>query len=211
MKVNIIDTKNDVSVFFAAIPDNITVKQILPTEREREILSVSNERVRREKYSAWLLLEYAIKSALNITLDNAKLYKGENGKWKSELFELSISHSGSAVAVAISHAPVGIDLEPLGSARPAGFAKKILTEQEYNEYSALPESERNEFLLTRWCIKEAIFKKSDSDIFVPSKTETGVKGITKKLVSISGKEYFIAVSAEPETAVKFIDSTINPV
>ena len=209
MNIDIIGDRSAVSVYFSIIPDTATIGAILPKEREDEIKSVSNERVKREKYFAWRLLEYALSDALGLKLIDAKLFKDKNGKWKSELCEFSISHSASLVAVAISHAPVGIDIEPLGTSRPRGFAKKTLTESELSLFSSLPVSEKDEFLLTRWCIKEAIFKKSDSDIFVPSKTETDVKGITKKLVSIIGKEYFIAVSADPCADVKFIDSPIN--
>ena len=209
MNIDIIGDKSAVSVYFSIIPDAAAIGAILPKEREDEIKSVSNERVKREKYFAWRLLEYALSDALGLKLIDAKLFKDKNGKWKSELCEFSISHSASLVAVAISHAPVGIDIEPLGTSRPRGFAKKTLAESELSLFSSLPVSEKDEFLLTRWCIKEAIYKKEGAGVFSPSKIQTNAKGVTERRIFLGEKEYFCAVCATPGAHVSFFDNPIN--
>ena len=193
---------NFVDVYVSPIPTSVNFTPLIPKEREQEIKSLSNERVKREKYYAWKLLEYALKNALGVNVADAKIYKSKNGKWKSEFCEFSISHSGSCVAVAVSHAPVGIDIEPLGASRRAGFAEKLLSEDEFLRYSALSDAEKNDFLLTRWCIKEAIFKKGAGAVFVPSKTVEDNEYLFEKRFFLEGKEYFCAVSAKKEHCVR---------
>ena len=183
-----------VDVYVTRITSTLDFNPIFPIERENEINSITNERLKREKYTAWKLLEYAIEKSLDTKIENAELYKDENGKWRSPYFELSISHSESVAAVVISHAPVGIDLEPLYKTLSESFAKKNLTENEYSEYEAQRESQKNEFLLTRWCVKEAVFKRNGGKVFFPSKIDPDKKEIFTTRFVMDANEFVCAVA-----------------
>ena len=115
---------NNIDVYFAPVSMTDVFLPLEPKEREAELLSVSNEHVRREKYFAWLLLEHALKKSLDLSLEEAELYKDKSGKWHSKKCEFSLSHSSSCVAVVISHAPVGIDIELADTKFRSGFANK---------------------------------------------------------------------------------------
>lgn len=188
------DRKTYVDVYFTKIDSGISAAPVFPKERDDEINAVSNERVRLEKYTAWRLLEYALSKSLGMSLLDAELYKEESGKWRSPHLELSISHSGSLAAVVISHSPVGIDVEPLTKSLSDNFAKKNLTENELVEYDALRESHKKEYLLTRWCIKEAVFKKTGGIIFFPSKIDSTKEKFVTNRFTLGTDEYACAVA-----------------
>ena len=188
------DTKPYIDIYVTRIVDDLFFKSLSPLERDNEINSISNERLKREKYTAWKLLEYALLKSLDMKIEDAELYKDECGKWRSPYLELSISHSDSVAAVVVSHAPVGIDLEPLSKTLSDGFAKKNLTENEYNKYEAQRESQKNEFLLTRWCVKEAAFKRNGGKVFFPSKIDPDNKEIFTTRFIMSTNEFVCAVA-----------------
>ena len=185
-----------VDVYLTKLDSDIAFTPVFPKERENEINSVSNERVRLEKYTAWRLVEHALSESLGMSLESAALYKDESGKWLSAHLELSISHSGSLVAVVISHAPVGIDVEPLTKSLSDNFARKNLTEGELSAYGSLRESKKKEFLLTRWCIKEALFKRTGGIIFFPSKIDTTKESFVTNRFTLGTEEYVCAVAGD---------------
>lgn len=190
-------------VYFSPLINALSEKQIFPKEREEEITSVVNERVKSEKYSAWLLLEHALLSSLGLTMRDAELYKDENGKWRSSKCELSISHGGGAVAVAISHEPVGIDVEPINKSISQSFAKRFLTPDEYLCYSNVSDGEKSTFLLTRWCMKEAIFKKSGEKAFLPSHVSSNDSSVLEKRFSLENEEFVLAIACNAPDSVRF--------
>jgi 4'-phosphopantetheinyl transferase len=82
-----------------------------------------------------------------------------------ELPRISLSHSGNMVACAVAWCAVGIDVEQLPSARVrdvAGLAALALSDTERQDLAALPESQRERELLSRWTMKEAWLKAHDS-------------------------------------------------
>jgi len=196
---------NLIDVYFSLIPKSCEIKTVFPKERDEEIQSVNNAEVKKEKYCVWRLLEYALLKSLGIKLCEAGLFKDKSGKWHSSECEFSITHSGSLAAVAISHAPVGIDVEPKDKAVSEGFAKRFLTPDELSLYSSVPSSEKNEFLLTRWCIKEAVFKKSGGEVFAPSSVSTVNVKASVKRVCVENKEYVLALSGDGESRVSFYE------
>ena len=54
---------------------------IYPPEREREILSCKNEKLRRLKTADWRLLEKALKFSFGIKTKDLKFTKTDSGKW----------------------------------------------------------------------------------------------------------------------------------
>ena len=199
------NTEEFLDIYISTVCEPLSEYRVSHEARDREIASVSNDRVKREKYSAWLLLERAIKESLGMSIEEAELTKEKGGKWISPHFKLSITHSGSLVAVAISHAPVGIDIEPLGRERPITFAKKNLNERELSDYLALSESERDEFLLTRWCAKEAIFKKSGGSLFIPSSIDSYASKTSSSIFTYGFEKYVAVVSQDEGTTPRIID------
>jgi len=61
-------------------------------------------------------------------------------------------------AVAISDAPVGVDIEVLDRPLHPGLPKKILTPGGQAEFAALEEIRKQPYLLQKWCEKESLFK-----------------------------------------------------
>ena len=189
-----------VDVYVSPLPDTEVKAPILPRERELEIESVSSERIRKEKYHAWRLLEYALRESLGLSLPEAGLYKHISGKWRSPRAELSISHSGGAVAVAVSHYPVGVDIERADRVLDPGFARRMLTA---GERDALGEC-GCECVLLVWCKKEALFKSLCESRFIPRVTETLDAPIWSDRVTVGGVPYYLAVASREGADVRII-------
>lgn len=96
-----------VDVYLAAIPEKIEVTAVEPTQKNTELMLISDSRERAESYFAWRLLEYALERTFGYRIKKLRL---ENGKWVSDKGEYSISVSGGAVAVAVSRKPVEVKL-----------------------------------------------------------------------------------------------------
>lgn len=77
----------------------------------------------------------------------------ETGPW-----HFSISHTKTRVFCALAQCPVGIDAEDLERRINLKLAEKILSEQEYRQYSAAEDPRLA--LLTFWVLKEAGAKLS---------------------------------------------------
>jgi 4'-phosphopantetheinyl transferase len=104
--------------------------------------------------------------------------------------QLSISHSGERVAVAVSQAvPVGVDVErvqPLGT--PRSLVESVLGPDEQDELTALPEQARAWAFSRYWTRKEAILKAAGLGLSVPPDS-IAVTGATRPpaLVSWTGR------------------------
>ncbi len=188
-----------VDVYIAKIPDGLELAPLFPKEREDEVGGVSNERVKKEKYFVWRLLEYALERSLGLRMKRLKISKSENGKWRSPSCEFSLSHSDGAIAVAVSRAPVGVDIEALSAHTSERLYERVFTEEELAEYNALPEDKRREYFISAWTAKEAAFKRSSAITFEPSKTDSRAREQKNFAVELDGKKYILAVStANPE-------------
>ncbi|WP_208827847.1 4'-phosphopantetheinyl transferase family protein [Streptomyces ficellus] len=82
--------------------------------------------------------------------------------------ELSLSHSGSRVAVALSLAgPVGVDLEEIAAGdRAAELAPAVLSTAERAALERLPEAERAAGFTRYWARKEAVLKATGDGLMV---------------------------------------------
>jgi 4'-phosphopantetheinyl transferase len=73
--------------------------------------------------------------------------------------EVSISHSGSRVALAVvSGPPVGVDVEQIREAELAGLARIAFSPAEQSAFAAVPEPDRRAAFFTYWARKEAVVK-----------------------------------------------------
>ena len=194
-----------IDVYIATLPKQESATPLLCAERQAEIDGISNERVRREKYYVWRLLEYAIKNSLGADASRLCFKKGENGKWSCDGFEFSISHSGDVLAVALSFMSVGIDVERIRVKNSERMANYILTQDELWDYASLCEQERVEWLIRKWCQKEAIFKLQNKDSFAPSKIAVADFFTCDREVLTNDEKYILALAAENEDDIKIFE------
>ena len=188
-----------VDVYFARVPNEGEMTPLYPPEREREVQSVSNERVKREKYYVWRLLEYALEHSFGFRLSELEFTKKADGRWSTPKCEFSLSHSGSAVAVAVSRAPVGVDIELPRVLRVDRMAEHILDASELGDYEMLSEEKKADCLIRRWTAKEATFKSRHLSVFEPTKIQVSKDQIKTDEVVLDGERYVYSVAtATPE-------------
>lgn len=160
-----------------------------PAARKKEIEGVTNERLRAEKTGAWNLLRFAIRNCYRLDPDALFFRKSKEGKWSTNGFHFSITHSHGAYAVALSNAPCGVDMEPISPfvakcedpSFAASFARKI------GEEDLSPLS-----LLKKWTGKESVFKWKGAGKFIPeeiSLSETFIRyvRIEDNLIAAAGE------------------------
>lgn len=182
-------------VYVAEIPQDTPLSEVYPPARDEEIKACGSQKVQREKYYAWKLLEYAAERTFGKKLKKIEFSKTENGKWECKDFTFSLSHSKNAVAVALSRKPVGVDIE-LAAPVKEGVAEKILSANERAEYNALTKEEREDYLLRKWTQKESIFKCGNQSRFVPALTETQNEPLRTEQVELAGEAYLLSVASE---------------
>ena len=195
-----------VDVYIAKIPEGLPISTVIPKQRDEEIRAVSNERVRREKYFVWRLLEYAIERSLGLKMKKIKISKSESGKWRSPSCEFSLSHSEGAVAVAVSRAPVGVDIEAISVRTSERLPERVLTEEELVEYRALSDDMKKEYFISAWTAKEAAFKRSSAVAFEPQKTYGKAAEQKSFSVELDGEKYILAVSTANPEKIKLYES-----
>ena len=196
------------AVFTAAIPNEVCVAGVYPPLRNDDIVNSASEKVRKEKFCAWKLLEYAFLQVFGKAMREISFTRSQNGKWACDFCYFSLSHSENMVAVAISDAPVGVDIEKIAPVKnQARMAEKILTETELAEYQRLALSPAaNEFLLEAWTKKESLFKLGSVDDngqessapsgFIPRRVSAFVDYAFTKRISAQDGDYFLSVASE---------------
>lgn len=188
-----------VDVYIAALPKDAAVGHLPCKARMQEINSVSNERVRREKYFVWQLLCYALERSFGLRGKKLDFVKESFGGWSVGDLSVSLSHSKGALAVAVSRAPVGIDIEPIRTPRSEKFAEHIMNEAELAGYRSLPTNEQEERLIEMWTAKEAIFKSKHLPAFIPNQNDTLTESYRTNRTTVEGEEYVWSVAtATPE-------------
>ena len=106
------------------------------------------------------------------------------------------------VAVAVSRGAVGVDVELVSEPRSPRFWERILTEEEKSEYLSEPDTAKTCFVISRWTAKEALFKKSDGEAFVPSAISVDFKRVKTKKLTIGDEEYFCSVATDTPDKIK---------
>lgn len=169
--------------------------------RQAEIDACQNPRVQREKAAVFALADYAVRHVLGVGLATLHPHKTENGKWEADLLSLSFSHTDGLAAVAVSLAPVGVDVQSLPLQRPDSV-RRVLTEP---EAAANP---TDAALGELWCRKESIFKRTGSAAFDPRKTESGAADCRSRTLHMGTQAYAAAVCGEMAEGVRFF--TVTP-
>lgn len=183
-------------VFIACLPDRDADGSLFPPERQLEVMAKKNLQMRKESYFAWRLFELAALRVTGQSPDELGLKK-VNGRWSAENIDFSISHSGGAIAVAISSDAVGVDIEPLSSGDDGErIARRFFNKDEIALYlSSAPEMRRETFLRI-WTAKEAIFKSRAELAFAPSDVDSRSKSVYTEVVSLAECDYVVSVATE---------------
>ena len=196
--------KNRTDVYLALLPCGECDEPLYPEERDTLVKNTANPRVRRERYFVWRLLEIAIRRSLGLELSEIGLRR-EGERWTSELADISLSHGG-ALAVAVSGAPVGVDIESLsGDSDTARLAERFFSDAERAEYYAAPEEERRAAFLRIWTAKEAIFKSQRSTAFAPSEVDSGASRVHSRTVRLGDEDFILSVATEGELTLNIVE------
>ncbi len=204
--MNSLKDKCGVGVYVAALPDGECDSPLYPEERDRAVRETANSDVRRERYFVWKLLEYAIKESFGIPIESLRFEK-RDGIWSAEGVEFSLSHSGGALAVAVSSAPVGVDIEPLCGAVRDGVAERFFNSNELRDYLAAAPMEREERFLRIWTAKEAIFKSRGEEAFLPLAVDSCTESVFTDVLSLGGVDCILSVytAASLVPSVRIVD------
>ena len=189
----------DVCVYYGKIPGGDVNFDVYPKERADEIMSVRNDRLRKEKYYAWKLLEYAINEQ-GMEFSTLDFTKNENGKWACDECFFSISHTDGAVAVAVSKASVGVDIEKV-STRAVKVAKKVFSEAELKSDC----DDENLFATRLWTKKESIFKTQDMRVFSPQNIVISDHETKTVDLCLNGEKYVISVAGDGAEHAEFYE------
>ena len=190
-------------VYAARIPDGEMSDVLYPPERQSEIDRLSNEKVKREKYFVWKLLEHAISETVGEPIENFAFERLPNRKWVSDRLCFSLSHTDGVVAVALSDKSVGVDVESVRAHRE-GLERSILTEKELKELSLTETDFFWDYIIKRWTQKESIFKAQEQKCFEPTKIEASEHCVKTETLELENERFMLSVCAHDADAAKFI-------
>ena len=177
-------------IYVAKIPELIK-GDLYCKERIEEINSCTNEKVKKQKFYAWKLLELCAEN-LGFNAEHLHFYKLENGKWKCNEFDFSLSHSEDYVSVILSNEKVGIDLQKSCTIKTDFFAEKILTRKEGLDFINLSESEKQRYLLKKWTQKECVYKMLESSNLKISEINCNDYPIKTCELVLDGDTYYLS-------------------
>ena len=159
---------------YLAEADRFSLDFPVPPEREREIFACSDPLTRQARIANWAILRRAARHCFSLDADMLRFVRRKNGGWACDRFPFSFSHADGLCCVAVSNAPVGVDLETIEGFSHRSAAEKLdkLRAKCFSaaELSAYPETA--EGFLTCWTRKEAIFKASNKRAFSPAGTDS---------------------------------------
>lgn len=195
-----------VFVCVGRIPDAVFFAPVFPKERQQEIDSCKNERVRREKFCAWKLLEYALQEVYGKRIEDCAFQKLSSGKWTAQDCCFSLTHAGTVVAVAVAEDVVGIDVERVRETL-LRLKDKFLNERESTEYARLTAEDKEKYLLKKWTQKESIFKAYGQSGFVPREIDTDGYSTQTREIVVQGETFFLSVAGDEinDVRVKLVE------
>lgn len=196
--------KQKTDVYVALLPEGECGAPLYPEERDAYVKNTANLTVRRERYFVWRLLEIAARRSLGLELSEIGLHR-EGERWTGELADISLAHGGGALAVAISGAPVGVDIELLSDGSDGDrLAERFFNDAERAEYYAAPESERGLAFLRVWTAKEAIFKSQRGSIFAPSDVDSHSSRVHSSILRLGERDLVLSVASEGDPTVHVV-------
>ena len=190
-----------VDVYVAEMPAGGRFGEVYPPSRQEEIGAVQSEKVKREKYYAWKLLEYGLYHSFGKKMRDVSFLKQDTGKWTCNVCEFSLSHSHNVVCVALSRSAVGVDVEKIQPPK-VDIADKVLSEKEKAEYALLEGEEKVGFIIRAWARKESLFKVKNVKAvsFEEFKNQEGV--VIEKTLQYSDGEYALSVATATQEKIR---------
>lgn len=139
----------------------------LPRDRQEQILTLRRDNDRARSAGAGWLLQYALEQA-GIPAGEQRLVRTPLGKPVLEghaHLHVSLSHSGDWAVCAVSHLPVGVDVESPRCTMEIG--RRFFRPDEMAGLDQLPEAERRDRLNRLWTAKEAFVKAMGGGLTIP--------------------------------------------
>lgn len=128
------------------------ILRLIPMQRQRELSHLAPDR-QKQSMLAEALLRLKLSTISPLAPQDHVIRRARSQKPRCDGFEFSISHTSGAVAVIVSDAPCGADIERLRAPR-MGAAKRFFTPGELQYTEAKPELHFWEV----WTRKEALAK-----------------------------------------------------
>ena len=175
------------------MPNTQIIGQVLPIERNEEILSSTDDKIRREKFFVWKLLERALMdfySSPNMNL----IKKDGNGKWAGLDLQFSLSHSKDLLAVAVSDSLVGVDVQVERPLKNPRLIEKVFSELEINAISKLDFDRKTSEIIKLWTKKESTFKMLGGANFLAVAKTLNVVDTQTFDYELNGAKYYVSVS-----------------
>ncbi len=194
-----------VDVYLQKLPEEAPEAPLDCALRQAQIDSISDDVLKRQKYYVWKLLGYGLERSLGKRMKEMVFSRDENGVYSTEGVYFSLSHSGNALAAAVSRAPVGVDVESLNAPFLSGMARRSMTGAEYAVYEQLPEGEKRSFFVKLWTAKEALFKVSGTASFLPAQQDTqrGSYGSFEK--NLGSERYILSVATKTPEKIRIFE------
>ncbi|MDO6695062.1 4'-phosphopantetheinyl transferase superfamily protein [Aliiglaciecola sp. 3_MG-2023] len=145
-----------------------TVLQYLSPSEYIRLNNLSHTKKQREYLYSRALIRSAFSQVFDVPLDYWSIVDSANTlPVVTNLpvsLNYSLSHSNNVINFAVSHVPVGIDLEQYKARKNLlQMAKLFMTKTEYLHLQRLKEMEKQSYFYRIWCAKEAFFKSLDAD------------------------------------------------
>jgi phosphopantetheinyl transferase len=194
-------------VYYAKIPKKYTLEKVYPLSRQKEIDSVTNIKVKEQKYFVWKLLSVSLNHLFGLDIKQFNMRKKPSGKWVSKDIYFSLSHSKNVVAVAISCEPVGVDLQAMVDLR-GKLENKALTKKEKQEFNLLQEEQKQEYLITKWAQKESVFKMKNRLVFKPSKIQASSYSLLNHTFTVGDQNFVLCTSGKNLSGARICEKQI---
>ena len=152
-------------------PFEAVLAALLDAEERARAVRFLHDRSRREHVAAHALKRAMVAALMGVAPSACRFAAQEGGKptlvYPGGL-HFNLSHCRGLVAVAASRdAPVGIDTEPIGSDAPLDIASMVLAPTELFWLDTLMPSERSEWFIRFWTLKEAFVKATGRGLSEP--------------------------------------------
>lgn len=165
--------------------------EIYPPLRREIIDGTENEKLKKQRTQVWALLKTAVENSLGLEFETIEFSLAENGKWSADKFFFSLSHTEGLVAVAVSSAPTGIDVED--KLRFSGEGKEKLLKR------IAADGEEDKDVCALWTQKESIFKCGRDGIFKPKE----IKAENYPVTTFTAGRYMLSVCGENVESVNY--------
>ena len=180
--------RNNIQVFISPRTFDCNMK-IRSKERLEEINRTKDKQSRIDKIYAWKVLEKVFKEEYGEDINKLHLHKLDSGKWSCDKYNLSISHSGDLIAVAIGKYNCGVDIQAVDEIEySADMINLTLHDDEINE------NINKDYLIRNWSVKEAQYKLDGFSGFCPKNMKLDeIKNADTRAISYKGKDYHLSV------------------